>query len=68
MRAIKRLVLGATLVMAFAASLAFGEHPTPCHEEYLASGLAQQQMGFGEFRELYGDDVCDERSEREDHR
>jgi hypothetical protein len=46
------------LAVLLAASLAFGEDPTPCYEAYRTSGLTQEQMGFGEFRELYGDGVC----------
>ena len=52
------VALGAIVAMMLAAAAAFGETPTPCYEAYLASGLSQQQMGFEEFRELYGDGVC----------
>lgn len=58
MRATRRVALTSTLVVVLASSLAFGEDPTPCYEAYWASGLAHQQMGFEEFRELYGDGVC----------
>jgi hypothetical protein len=51
-------VVGATLAIALAATLAFGGTPTPCAEVYPESGLTQQQMTFGEFRELYGDTIC----------
>jgi len=55
----KRMALAATLAMMLAAVVAFGGDTTPCREEYLASGLSQQQMSFAEFRELYGgEDVC----------
>lgn len=77
MRAKKWAALGAVLATASAASLAFGEDPTPCYEAYRTGGLTQQQMGFEEFRDGYSDDVCatggrddppdgqrDERSER----
>jgi len=76
-RAKKWAALGAVLATATAASLAFGEAPTPCYEAYRTSGLTQQQMSFEEFRDGYSDDVCatggrdetpdgqrDERSER----
>jgi hypothetical protein len=54
----KWVVLGATLVTMLAASLVFGENPTPCQEAYRTSGLTPQQMGFEEFRDFYGDSVC----------
>ena len=55
----KRMALAATLAMMLAAVVAFGGDTTPCREEYLASGLSQQQVSFAEFRELYGgEDVC----------
>jgi len=54
----KWVALGAVVATMLAAAAAFGETPTPCYEEYLASGLSQQQMAFEEFRELYGDGVC----------
>ena len=53
----KWVTLGAIVATMLAAAAAFGETPTPCYEAYLASGLSQQQMGFEEFRELYGDGV-----------
>ncbi len=56
MRTGKRAALGA--VLATAASLVFGEPPTPCYEAYRTSGLTQQQMSFEEFRDSYSDDVC----------
>jgi hypothetical protein len=77
MRTGKWVALGAALATASAASLVFGEAPTPCYEAYRTSGLTQQQMSFEEFRDSYSDDVCatggrdetpdgqkDERSER----
>ncbi len=58
MRAKKWAALGAVLATVSAASLAFGEDPTPCYEAYRTSGLTQQQMSFEEFRDTYSDDVC----------
>lgn len=58
MRTGKRAVLGAVLATTSAASLAFGEDPTPCYEEYWAIGLAQQQVSFDEFRKLQADAPC----------
>ena len=52
------VVLGAIVAMMLAAAAAFGENWDPCYEAYLASGLSQQQVGFEEFRELYGDGLC----------
>jgi hypothetical protein len=63
---------GAVLAMATTASLALGEDPTPCYEAYRTSELTLEQMGFGEFRDRYADDVCakggrnDARDARED--
>ena len=58
MRAKKWTALGAVLATATAASLVFGEAPTPCYEEYWAIGLAQQQVSFDEFRKLQADAPC----------
>ena len=79
MRIGKRVARGAVLATATAASLVFGEAPTPCYEAYRTSGLTQQQMSYEEFRDSYSDDVCatgerantrnghkNERSERRD--
>lgn len=79
MRTREWVALGAVMATATAASLAFGEDPTPCYEEYWAIGLARQQVSFDEFRDRYADDLCvtagranardiwdDERFERED--
>jgi hypothetical protein len=51
-------VLGVALALMLAASLVFGEQPTPCREAYLASGLTEAQMSVEEFRESYGDTIC----------
>ena len=41
-------VVGATLTtMLLAASVAFGEAPTPCEVAYLTSGPTAQQPSFG---------------------
>lgn len=58
MRTRRRVALGVVLAAATAASLAFGEDPTPCYEAYRTSGLTQEQMDFEEFRDRYSDDVC----------
>ena len=58
MRAKKWAALGAVLATATAASVVFGEAPTPCYEAYRTSGLTQQQMSFEEFRDSYSDDIC----------
>lgn len=58
MRAKKWAALGAVLVTASSASLAFGEDPTPCYEEYWAIGLARQQVSFDEFRKLQAGGPC----------
>ena len=58
MRTRKWVALGATLALMLAFTVASGEDRTPCREAYLASHFTEQQMSFGEFRELYGDDVC----------
>ena len=50
--------LGATTTLLLAASLAFGEDPTPCYEAYRTSYLNGQQLNFEEFRDLYRDDIC----------
>jgi hypothetical protein len=78
-RAKKWAALGAVLATATAASVVFGEAPTPCYEAYRTGGLTQQQMSYEEFRDSYSDDVCatgerantrdghtNERSERRD--
>jgi len=59
-KARKWTVLGAMVATMLATSLAFGGVPPPCWEAYLQSGLSQQQMGFEEFRELYGDTCAPE--------
>jgi len=43
----KWAVVGATLTMMLAASVAFGEAPTPCEVAYLTSGPTAQQPSFG---------------------
>ena len=58
MRAKKWTALGAVLATATAASLVFGEAPTPCYEEYRAIGLSRQQLSFDEFRKLQADAPC----------
>ena len=58
MRVRKWVALGATLATMLTASLIFGENSTPCYVAYRTSGLTQQQMSFGEFRDFYGDGVC----------
>ena len=58
MRTGKWTALGAVVETATAASLVFGEDPTPCYEAYLTAGPAQEQMGFEGFRDRHGDDVC----------
>ena len=58
MRARKWTTLGVVMATATAASLAFGEVPTPCYEAYRTSGLTQEHVGFEEFRDRYADDVC----------
>ncbi len=57
MRTGKWAALGAVLATASTVSLAFGEDPTPCYEEYWASGLAQQ-VCYDEFRGLHGGGPC----------
>ena len=58
MGAKKWAALGAVLATATAASMAFGEDPTPCYEEYWAIGLAQQQVSFDESRKLQAEAPC----------
>lgn len=58
MWAARWVALGVTMTMLLAASLAFGEDPTPCYEAYRTGHLTGQQMSFEEFRERYRDDVC----------
>lgn len=57
MRTRERVALG-VLATAAAASLVFGENPTPCYEAYRTSGLTEEQMDLEEFRDRYSDDVC----------
>lgn len=58
MWAARWVALGVTMTMLLAASLAFGEDPTPCYEAYRTGHLTGQQMSFEEFRWRYRDDVC----------
>jgi hypothetical protein len=58
MQARKWVALGATLAVMVIGAVTFGGEPTRCEQAYLASGLTEQQMGFDEFRQLYGGDVC----------
>ena len=58
MRMSKWVVLGAALTVVLAAPVAVGKNAAPYYEAYLASGLAQHQVGFGEFRGLLGDAPC----------
>lgn len=52
------VALGGTLAIILVLTVAFGEEPEPCREAYLASHLSEQQLSFGEFRELYSDGAC----------
>ena len=54
----KWMALGATLAMLLAAAAGYGTSTTPCYEAYLMSGVNEQQMSFGEFREAFSDSVC----------
>jgi hypothetical protein len=53
----KGMTLVALMTM-LAAGVAFGEDYGTCYGAYRSSGLAEQQMRFEEFRDLYRDTLC----------
>jgi hypothetical protein len=53
-----RAALVVVLIGLSGTGLVLGQDSDPCREAYVESGLSTQQMGFAEFRAIYGETTC----------